>query len=77
MTISGHPKFGATGKFTHGKLNKDDEGELRFAVSVVGSVIRIDFGKEVAWLGLYAANARELAKALMSAADQAEKGGRS
>lgn len=76
MTVYGHPKFGATKRFTHGKLNKSDKGELQFGVSVTGSVIRIDFGKEVSWMGLYAEHARAFAKALLDAADQAEKGGR-
>lgn len=54
-----HPPFmlcrlGATGKFPEGKLNADDEGELQFAIAAdkKNKVVIIDFGKEVAWLGM-------------------------
>ena len=45
-------KLGATGKFPMGKLNEDDEGELRLALGLSNGKIIFNFGKPVAWLGL-------------------------
>lgn len=66
--------LGATGQFPEGKLNKDDEGEIRFVVghSPEGQVI-LDFGKEVKWLGMPPEGARQLAAILLLHADEVEK----
>lgn len=57
-------RLGATGLFPYGRLNPDDEGQLRMAVGVkqgpLGKVVVIDFGKPVTWLGLPVKEAREL-----------------
>ena len=47
-------KPGATHVFPQGKLNADDEGELNVAVAAdrEHGVVRLDFGKPVAWLAL-------------------------
>jgi hypothetical protein len=58
-------KLGATGAFPRGKLNRTDEGELRMAISNNGELVRIDFGKPVAWLGLRPNEAKEFAALLM------------
>lgn len=57
---------GATGDHPQGKLNADDQGGLRMAVAADkrNSVVRVDFGKPVAWLGLDKATALELAEKL-------------
>ena len=62
-------KLGATGQFPQGKLGEGDEGELRLAVgrSDGGDVI-IDFGKEVAWIGLPPAQAVSFAEAILKRA---------
>ena len=57
--------FGPTGKFPAGKLNADDEGELIFGIRREGEVVRLDFGKPVAWLGLPADVAEKLGHALL------------
>lgn len=44
--------IGATGEHPQGKLNDDDQGGLQMGVGVDGGVLRIDFGKPVAWVGL-------------------------
>ena len=46
--------FGATGKFPDGKISDDDEGELTLGVAYdkVDGLVRIEFGKPVAWLAL-------------------------
>jgi hypothetical protein len=54
---------GATGDHPQGKLNGDDEGGLRMAIAADqrNGIIRVDFGKPVAWLGLDKATALALA----------------
>lgn len=53
---------GATGLFTEGQLPSDDEGELKIALSTDkrNRLVRIDFGKQVSWLGIPKQNAMEL-----------------
>lgn len=59
-------KLGATGAYPDGKLDKTDEGELRLAVSSDGKgLVRIDFGKPVAWFALSSNEAKEFAALLM------------
>lgn len=58
-------KLGATGRFPHGKLNEHDQGELRAAISSEGGMVRLDFGKPVAWLVLPPENAINLARLLL------------
>jgi hypothetical protein len=43
---------GPTGEFPRGKLNDADEGELTLAITSEAGVVRIDFGKPTAWIGL-------------------------
>ena len=62
----GKPKLGATNTFPRGKLNQHDEGELRIAVGMQDKTIVIDFGKEVAWVGLDKDTAMALADSLIS-----------
>lgn len=56
-------RAGATGDHPQGRLNADDQGGLRMAIAadVGGGVVRVDFGKPVAWLGLDKATALALA----------------
>ncbi len=59
-------KLGATGAFPEGKLDRTDEGELRFAISSTGDgLVRVDFGKPVAWFAISPNQAKELAALLM------------
>ena len=59
--------FGATGEFPQGKLNDHDEGALKIGVAYdkMDGIVRVEFGKPVAWLGLPPPEAIELAKLLM------------
>jgi hypothetical protein len=68
-------KMGATGQHPYGKLRPDDEGELTVAMAVdrAQGVIRMEFGKPVAWLALPAAHARHLAKLLVEKADDLDR----
>jgi hypothetical protein len=60
-------EVGATGQFPQGKLNDDDQGELRLAVGFdkLDGIVRVEFGKPVAWLGLPPPEAIQLARALL------------
>lgn len=56
------PKIGPTGDFPHGKLSPDDEGGINVAISHHiapdgADMVRLDFGKPVAWLSLPRAQA--------------------
>ncbi len=58
---------GATGDFPQGQLNDDDQGGIRMAVAYdkLYGIVRVEFGKPVAWLGLPPPQAVELAKLLL------------
>lgn len=50
-------KLGPTGDYPHGKLSEDDEGGINVALSHHiapdgARMVRLDFGKPVAWLSL-------------------------
>lgn len=60
--------LGTTGAFPEGRLGEDDEGELRFGIARDGDIVRLDFGKPVAWMGLPSATAVELGKMLLTKA---------
>jgi len=67
--------LGETGKFPDGELNKDDEGEIIFAIATTpNNRIIMHFGKSVAWVGMTPDEARSLATLLEYRADQCEKG---
>jgi len=56
--------LGETGRFTHGALTPDDEGQLRFAVTASGGKVILAFGTPVEWIGMLPREAEELADAL-------------
>jgi hypothetical protein len=60
-------EFGATGQFPQGQLNDDDQGGLRMGVAYdkLDGIVRVEFGKPVAWLGLPPPHAIEMAKLLL------------
>lgn len=60
-------EFGATGNFPMGKVEDTDEGELRMGVAYdkLDGIVRVQFGKPVAWLGLPPPQARQLAQLLL------------
>ena len=63
-------KVGPTGQFPEGKLNEDDEGEIRIAIGHQDGKVVIDFGKPVAWLGFTPSQARGIAETLINHADR-------
>lgn len=58
---------GATGAFPMPALNDHDQGELRFGVAYdpVNGVVRIDFGKPVAWFAMPREQASQLGLTLL------------
>lgn len=61
--------LGPTGKFPEGKLNQDDEGEMKFAVFADKNQIIVNFNSPVMWFGMGKETAYELAKLLVKHAD--------
>lgn len=59
--------LGATGRFPEGRLNDDDEGEIRVAIAAdpKRQTVVIDFGKPVAWIGFTPDQAREIGELLI------------
>lgn len=45
-------KPGPTGDYPQGKLNEDDEGGLKMAISSESGCVRLDFGKKLEWFAL-------------------------
>jgi len=68
-------KLGATSRFPYGKADATDEGELRMALAADHSngIVRVQFGKPIAWLGLPSREARALAAVLIEKADELDK----
>src|SRR5258705_11926092 len=56
--------LGETGRFTHGALTPDDEGELRYAVTAIGGKVSLAFGKPVEGIGRTPRMAHQLADGL-------------
>lgn len=59
-------RFGATGKYPHGLLGPQDEGELSMGVSHDSKgLVHINFGKDIAWLAMPQEQAVEFAKLIL------------
>lgn len=67
-------KLGATGEFPQGKMNEDDEGELRLAVATRDGKVIIVFGASVAWMAMPPEDAKALAECIIKHADEAAEG---
>jgi hypothetical protein len=65
-------RVGATGRFPQGKLDKTDEGELAIGVAADHSqqIIRIEFGKPVAWIGFSKQQALQLSDLIRKNAEK-------
>lgn len=61
-------ELGKTGEYPQGKLNKDDEGEIKLAVYEEKGKIVINFGTPVVWLAFDKEQAIALADVLMERA---------
>lgn len=58
--------LGATGQYPRGKLNDQDQGEIKIAIAAdpATQTVLIDFGKPVAMIGFTAEQASDLAEML-------------
>jgi hypothetical protein len=58
--------LGATGFFPGGKIDRLDEGQLKFAIAAdhATNTVLINFGKPIAWLGMTADEALSIANSL-------------
>jgi hypothetical protein len=67
-------KVGPTGKFPDGKINDNDDGELRFSVGIDRQAknVVIDFGIPIKWLALPKKTTLELSKLLADKANYLE-----
>jgi len=67
--------IGPTGRFPYGPLSADDEGEIAFMLSSdrETETVRLDFGKELAWVAMRPERAEELAAALLEHARRARR----
>jgi hypothetical protein len=65
-------ELGATGTFSHGKLNDDDQGDLKISVGFdkIDGIVRVDFGKPVGWIGMPKENAITFAMVILKYARQ-------
>jgi len=57
---------GPTGEFPQGKLNADDEGELKLMISHDEQNLVLDFGKPIAWCAMPKAQALQFAFAILT-----------
>lgn len=64
---------GALGNFPEGQFSKSDEGAIQFAVGVKDGKVVLDFGTPVAWVGMNAQQAADLASLLMKRAREAAR----
>jgi hypothetical protein len=71
-------KLGPTGDFPQGKINADDKGAIRIAITADPHTqkVYIDLGPmAITWLALDPAGAEELAAHLVAKARDAKRGG--
>lgn len=57
--------LGATGEFPAGKIDPDDQGELRMAIGVQDGQVVIHFGKPIRWLAMDPACAKNFAQLIL------------
>jgi hypothetical protein len=64
--------LGKTGEVPDGQLTDHDQGELKMGIAMVDGRIVMNFGQPVAWVGFQAEQARAVAAALVTKAEEAE-----
>lgn len=62
-------KLGATGEFPDGKIQENDEGQIRVAITQKDGRVVIDFGKQITWIGFTKEEAKGLAELLLKHAE--------
>lgn len=58
-------ELGSQGTYSHGKLNEEDEGDIKIMMSISENLVRIDFGKPVGWLALEKTHAIHMGNLLL------------
>ena len=68
-------KLGPTGEYPQGKVDAQDDGELRLAIAADHrhGIVRVVFGTPTTWLGLPSREARSFAAMLIEKADELDK----
>lgn len=61
---------GPTGEYPAGKLTPEDEGGINFRIGTMNGRVVMDFGTQVAWIGMLPNEARQLAGLLVHHASQ-------
>lgn len=64
-------RLGPTGEFPDGKIRRDDEGQIRLAITHREGNVIIAFGSPVAWIGFDPEQARQIAALLIEHAEKA------
>ena len=59
--------------YSRGKLNEEDQGDLKIVVGIEQDCVKIIFEREISWIALPAEQALELAEAIVNRAKQAMK----
>jgi hypothetical protein len=59
---------GAIGDFPEGKLTKQDEGAIQFAIGEAHGKVVVDFGTSVHWLGMTPQQAADFASTILKRA---------
>lgn len=55
--------------FSDGKMNENDEGDIKIALFVEGGKVVMDFGKSITWLGFDKQSLLGLIRALQEKVD--------
>lgn len=65
--------LGATGKYPHGKIADNDEGEIKIGITTMNEKVVIDFGKQIWTVGFTADQAISIASVLVKRAMEIKK----
>ena len=74
QTEAAEQKLGPTNQFPRGRLNPNDDGEIRMAIfpDEKSRVIIVEFGIELSWIGMPPQQAREMGESLIKHANEME-----
>lgn len=70
-------QLGATGQFPNGKIDENDEGEIKIAIGSKSGTVFIEFGTSVRWIGFTPQQARQVAATIIEHANMAYEIGHS
>lgn len=70
MSAFSNPELGSTGRFPNGKLNNEDQGEIKIGVTISEEKVILAFGKPVEWIGFTREQAIQIGQTLIDRARQ-------